>query len=111
MFDPAKELWIKELRRLHKINFLCFQETKVQEISPNKLSAYWGNEQFEHKQEPSRGLYGGLACIWNPNVFKKHSSVSARNYILITGKLIGSDEIFHILNTYAPADNTAKRNL
>lgn len=109
--DSDKATWIRDLKRTHKLNFLCFQETKIGDIDARRISPFWGRGPLDFDLVNPTGRSGGLLNIWDPSLFTKISSASSRHFLLTSGKLKGINSIIHILNIYAPQDLSAKRTL
>lgn len=111
VLDPEKAKWIKGIKRSHKLNFICMQETKVSDIELGRASSYWGNECLDYDFVSSHGRSGGLLNLWDPRLFTKSSSYKSRYLLLTSGKIKGLDQTFHILNLYAPQNLAAKYEL
>jgi hypothetical protein len=59
----------------------------------------------------ANGRSGGLVSLWDPGIFKKQDCLKHQNFMLISGCMIGMDEVFHIVNVYAPQDVGRKQSL
>ncbi|KAJ0454037.1 putative RNA-directed DNA polymerase [Helianthus annuus] len=106
-----KQRWVKELKLKHGIGFMALQESKRESISPADLAGFWGSRNFAFDSVDSAGYSGGLVCLWDVARFSVSSVVKNRNYLLIRGKLVGSDSVLNVLNVYAPQGVPAKKIL
>ncbi|GKA51155.1 RNA-directed DNA polymerase, eukaryota [Tanacetum coccineum] len=107
----AKRRWINELCHKHRINFVSLQETKAEAIDLCSIKECWGNLHFDHIVGPSVGNSGGIACIWDPNMFTKdHVSISDY-FVALMGTWIPSSSKLLIISVYAPQELSEKRAL
>lgn len=56
---------IRELIRIHKVDFIAIQETKLEVITPELCYSLWGSEDCEWAFLPSEGNSGGILSLWN----------------------------------------------
>ncbi|KAJ0512948.1 putative AP endonuclease 1, Endonuclease/exonuclease/phosphatase superfamily [Helianthus annuus] len=94
--------WVSGLRKDHKINFLAIQETQVDMVSHELVAKLWGNSNFSMEYVGASGRSGGLVCIWDPLVFRVQGVTKNRNYLLLNGQMVGSNQFLNVVNVYAP---------
>ncbi|GKV25907.1 hypothetical protein SLEP1_g35285 [Rubroshorea leprosula] len=71
----------------------------------------WGTEDFDWIAKPSRGLSGGLLCIWDKKIFKKEEVLEGDHFIGVFGLWGEKGVPVYILNIYSPCDLSGKRAL
>nr|GEW99762.1 RNA-directed DNA polymerase, eukaryota, reverse transcriptase zinc-binding domain protein [Tanacetum cinerariifolium] len=81
--DLSKRKWVRELCHKYKVNFLSLQETKLVHVDLWILRQVWGNTHFDFASMSSRGLSGGIICLWNKLIFRKTSISCNENYVAI----------------------------
>ncbi|GKA85425.1 RNA-directed DNA polymerase, eukaryota [Tanacetum coccineum] len=71
----------------------------------------WGNLYFEYVCGPSVGNSGGILCVWDPRLFRKHNSTVSDYFVAIQGEWIPSAMKCFIISVYAPQDVSEKKML
>ncbi|XP_021991093.1 uncharacterized protein LOC110887835 [Helianthus annuus] len=104
----VKEGWIKELKVRNKVDFFLIQETKQENMSNLNCAKLWGNQECGVEGVEASGLSGGLLCVWDKGIFEMISSVKDRNFLLVNGRIKGSQEMINIINMYAPQKTSDK---
>nr|GEY36777.1 RNA-directed DNA polymerase, eukaryota, reverse transcriptase zinc-binding domain protein [Tanacetum cinerariifolium] len=66
------------------------------------LRQVWGNTHFDFASMSSRGLSGGIICLWNKFVFRKTSISCNENYVAIEGLWILNNVRIMWIVVYAP---------
>jgi len=61
---------IKRMVCKEKINMLCIQETKKENIDVSLCQALWGDKEVGWEWLPAASATGGLLCIWSEEVFQ-----------------------------------------
>ncbi|XP_022023908.1 uncharacterized protein LOC110924177 [Helianthus annuus] len=107
----VKAGWVRDLKFKSGASFIALQETMVLGISTSSMTGFWGNFKFELESVDATGTSGGLVSMWDPSMFKLGNSVKDRNFIYLSGKLVGSGETINIFNIYAPQSTSAKLRL
>ncbi|GAU49411.1 hypothetical protein TSUD_407260 [Trifolium subterraneum] len=90
---------------------VCLQETKVCVCDENLVSALWGSAPHAFSYRPSAGASGGLLTIRDSSEVEVWSTTSLEHVLVCHGRFISSDEIFYVVNVYAPCDLGAKQRL
>ncbi|XP_021998584.1 uncharacterized protein LOC110895568 [Helianthus annuus] len=103
--------WVRNLKSKLKVDFIDLQETHQARLSDFDLRQFWGSSLMQSCVVDSVGRSGGLALIWNPDVFSLESSYSSQRFQLVSGKVRGSDGILNILNLHAPNNVSLRRSL
>ncbi|GJV55438.1 RNA-directed DNA polymerase, eukaryota [Tanacetum coccineum] len=109
--QKAKKDWVKEICNKHKVNFLSIQETKMETIDNFGVKHCWGNYSFEYVCGPSVGNSGGILCVWDSRMFRKHNSTISDYFVAIQGDWIPNAKKYLIISVYAPQDISEKRML
>lgn len=60
---------IKVLVNLEKPDFLCVQETKMENVELRLCRFFWNDFNFSWAFKPSAGRSGGLLSMWNASIF------------------------------------------
>ncbi|KAD5961600.1 hypothetical protein E3N88_13073 [Mikania micrantha] len=107
----AKPRWVKSLVVSNKIGFLAIQETQLSDSSKIDLRRFWKGGGMESDFVNAVGRSGGLLCIWNSGIFGASKVVKDRNFLLISGMLIGNKKHLNIMNVYAPQEVALKKIL
>ncbi|PWA48326.1 RNA-directed DNA polymerase, eukaryota [Artemisia annua] len=106
-----KVSWLNKLKKENGVDFLAVQETKDESLSKFEGSSIWGNKNFGLEFVGSTGQSGGILSMWDKGRFLLISSSKARNYLLVSGRIKGSNELVNIINVYAPQGVVAKCEL
>ncbi|XP_021991481.1 uncharacterized protein LOC110888257 [Helianthus annuus] len=106
-----KAKWIRDLRKAEKVQLLMVQESGRSDIPDADVSLIWGNSNWEKEVVDPVGRSGGLICIWEKGTFSLSSSVKDPNFLLISGHLKGSSDMFNFVNVYGPQNQVGKRDL
>ena len=61
---------IRRLVRKHKVDLLCLQETKKQQIDSTMCQSLWGDSDVSWEIQPASNTAGGLLCLWSDKSFK-----------------------------------------
>ena len=90
---------------------LCLQETKLGVCDGKLTLMLWGDANHAFSFRPSVGASGGLLTVWDTLEVEVWSSFSQDNVLIIHGKFIRTNEMFHIFNVYAPCEARARQLL
>ncbi|KAD3640900.1 hypothetical protein E3N88_30123 [Mikania micrantha] len=93
------------------IHFISIQETQFTNVEDVPFGKIFEKMDYDAIAVPSNGRSGGIACCWDPTMFKKIKVMLSHNYIVISGEWIGVDEIVNMVNVYAPHGDTERRQL
>ena len=102
---------VRRLVRKHKVDILCIQETKKEQIDKPMCQALWGDMDVVWEFQPAVNTAGGLLCIWNEQTFKVERRVKGTGYILLEGVWTQKNQRLFIVNIYSPCDSQNKREL
>lgn len=78
----------RELMKLvsgDKLDMLCVQETKLENITQRVCNSIWADNDFGWSFLPSIGRSGGILFLWNVKSFKLHQSFVGSNFIGLQG--------------------------
>ncbi|GKV06521.1 hypothetical protein SLEP1_g18404 [Rubroshorea leprosula] len=107
----GKKRGVRELVAREKVDFLSVQESKVEVVDAQLCRALWGSDSFEWVAQPSKGMAGGLICIWNPELLKKDRIIEGDNFIGIFEFWGVANTPVYIINIYFLCDLAGKRAL
>ena len=102
---------IRRLVRKHKVDMLCIQKTKKEQIDKAMCQVMWGDLDVGWEYQPAINTAGGLLCIWNEQAFKAEQRVRGRGFILLEGVWTQENQKASIVNIYSPCDSQNKREL
>ncbi|GJU47741.1 RNA-directed DNA polymerase, eukaryota, reverse transcriptase zinc-binding domain protein [Tanacetum coccineum] len=77
-------------------------ETKMVNVDMWMLRQVWGNIHFDFASMSSRGMSGGIICLWNNLVFRKTSIICNENYMVVEGIWIPNDVRIMWIAVYTP---------
>ncbi|XP_021985124.1 uncharacterized protein LOC110881054 [Helianthus annuus] len=107
--NEDKIRWIRRLISVHKISFLCIQETQFSDSSKINYRSIWNSELYERDVVDASGRSGGLLCMWNKERFHHLSSVKSRLYLVIRGKIKGCDKDWFVVNVHGPRNPSSRK--
>lgn len=102
---------VKELVREKAPIVLCIQETKLQFIDDLLVSSVWGSSSHDYSFSSSVGASRGLVTIWDTSEVEVWFSARGQHFLMIHGRFVKSNEVFHLFNVYAPCDRSAQSTL
>nr|GEY12047.1 RNA-directed DNA polymerase, eukaryota [Tanacetum cinerariifolium] len=111
LIKKAKKDCVKEICNKNKVNFLSLQETKMEKIDHFGIKHCWGNYSFEHVCGPSMGNSGGILCVGDSRMFRKHNATILDYFVAIQGDWISNAKKHLIISVYAPQEISEKRML
>lgn len=103
--------WVRSLKSEGRCSFLALQETHLAAIQESFFGRFWGRSRFEVASVDAVGRSGGLACLWDPDVFKMEWLIKNQYFLLISGHICRVEENVNIMNIYAPNDQVKRREL
>ncbi|PWA39897.1 RNA-directed DNA polymerase, eukaryota [Artemisia annua] len=103
--------WLNRLKKDNGVDFMAIQETKAEDLSKFEGKCIWGNNNYGMEFVGSVGQSGGILSIWDKGRLSLSSSYKARNYLLVSGQLKGSNDVVNIINVYAPQGVADKQAL
>nr|GEZ46667.1 RNA-directed DNA polymerase, eukaryota [Tanacetum cinerariifolium] len=106
--SKAKKEWIRELDIKHRVNFLTFQETKMDSISAMDVKLLWGNYNFDQVFSEDVGNSGGILCSWDSNVFHKEQHIISDNFIALYGTWNANKAKLLMISIYGPQSATVR---
>ncbi|KAJ9539578.1 hypothetical protein OSB04_026084 [Centaurea solstitialis] len=107
---PSKKSWVRELVSKVKPDILGIQETKLKSWGSNLSNQIWGAGCFDSAVVDARGNSGGIATIWNKDLFSCNYVVEENEFLAIIGAWSGRDELMGFVNVYGP-NSTADRKV
>ena len=103
--------WLNKLKKENGVDFMAVQETKVEKVSNFVGNSIWGSKSFGMEFVGAVGQSGGIMSVWDKDRFSLSSTTKAQNFLLVSGRLKGHNDIVNIVNVYAPQGVSAKRSL
>ncbi|PWA81851.1 RNA-directed DNA polymerase, eukaryota [Artemisia annua] len=85
--------WLSKMKYNHGVEFLAVQETMDGDLSHFDGKRIWGNNNYVKEFLGSVGNLGGLLCMWDKSLFTQFTSIKNRYFLLVSGKLKGSNDI------------------
>lgn len=65
----VKKKDVKEMVKVHKLDFLCLQETKMEGTDRKLCSLLWDDDDFDWVAKNATGRSGGLLLVWRRDCF------------------------------------------
>lgn len=107
----GKRRIIRELVCQNHVEFLCLQETKIQNTDSRVCLQVWGDSDFEWKAIQAENRSGGILCVWKKNLFVLESSVEGPGYLGLIGLWGNDQQRCVIVNIYSGCSIAEKRAL
>ncbi|XP_022003879.2 uncharacterized protein LOC110901355 [Helianthus annuus] len=105
------EVWIRNLKREVKFNFLGLQETHQADLSKDPLSRFWDRSPMECSTVDALGRSGGIPSLWDPGIFTADTFMKDQWFLLVSGYMRGMEDRVNVINIHAPNDLPSKRLL
>lgn len=67
--EDCKVLWVRRLRKKHKLSFIAIQETQISDAEHIDVAACWGSNEFGVSRVNSVGRSDGLLNLWDRNFY------------------------------------------
>lgn len=100
--EDCKVLWVRRLRKKHKLSFIAIQETQISDAEHIDVAACWGSNEFGVSRVNSVGRSDGLLNLWDRNFFTSTKTISSRNYLINIGNWVGIHQPVIFANIYGP---------
>ncbi|XP_022030273.1 uncharacterized protein LOC110931174 [Helianthus annuus] len=109
--DPQKGLWIRNLKRKVRAEFIGIQESHQSGLSELVLRRFWDSSPMCIDTVDSVGRSGGLVSIWNLDIFLADQVIKNPKFLSVSGQLLGVNVKFNVINLHAPNDPNCRRSL
>lgn len=109
--SALKQKLVKSLLLQYKVDLVCLQETKLQEVDQGCCRRIWGDADFEWEFVPAVNRGGRLLCLWRKGFIQVTSCMKGQNFICMAGRIVAENLDCVFLNIYAPCDRGGKRAL
>lgn len=107
----AKKKEVQQIVKNQKLDLLCLQETKMENVSRCDGGALWDGDYFDWVWQQSQGAAGSLFIMWRTTIFTLQQSFQGDGFIGVRG-LWGINRIeITLVNVYAPCDSGRKAQL
>lgn len=73
------------------------------------MSSVWENLDFDHASSLSRGLLGGILCIWDRYIFSNYKIFVEVHFIIIEWIWLPMNTKLLVVSVYAPKSSVEKR--
>lgn len=90
--STVKSKEVIELINLHKVDFCCLQESKLEKVNANICRSMWGMGNFGWMEKPSNGRFGGIITLWDSDKFACLSYWEMEGAVIVNG-LWGLDRL------------------
>ncbi|XP_057432385.1 uncharacterized protein LOC130725150 [Lotus japonicus] len=109
--SALKQKLVKSLLLQYKVDLVCLQETKLQEVDQGCCRRIRGDADFEWEFVPAVNRGGRLLCLWRKGFIQVTSCMQGQNFICMAGRIVAENLDCVFLNIYAPCDRGGKRAL
>lgn len=106
---PAKRATVRRLVRLHKVDSLCLQESKVHKNIESIVFDVRGPRSCGWEWVPSKRASGGLISIWNEKVLVREYVLSSPRVLAIKFCLVVDNVLCAMANIYGPNEDSERR--
>lgn len=107
----VKRKEVQDLVRKNKIDLVCIQESKLDEVNENVCRLIWGNNICGWAARESQGRSGGLITLWDSNKFTSSSWWHMEGALIVNGRWISDGSNCCIVNVYAPCPLEERKEL
>ncbi|XP_057775236.1 uncharacterized protein LOC130994218 [Salvia miltiorrhiza] len=107
----AKQRDVGEIIKKHKAELCFIQETKLEKFPDFVCRAWWGTNNFDLAVRNSEGRSGGIASIWNTDVFAASSKWDLPGVVVVNGLWKNGNISCCFINVYAPSSCSEKLRL
>ena len=76
---------IRKLVKKERINILCLQVTKKEQLDNTVCQALWGDSDVGWELQLACNSAGGLLCLWSEQTFKLEKKFSGCGFIYLEG--------------------------
>ena len=97
-----KRMKIKSLLREWKVDVVCFQETKVQNVTRELVQSLWGCAQVDWCALGSHGASGGILLMWDRRVVEKMEAWEGSYSITCSFRSVSDDFKWAFAGVYGP---------
>ncbi|XP_071708244.1 uncharacterized protein [Rutidosis leptorrhynchoides] len=101
--------WLRDICAETKPYIIALQETKCDEINEKFVEIFWGSSNFKFVQKGSSGRSGGIALVWDSEMFQAIQAVEGDFYLAVKGRFKGQSSDVIIVNVYGPHEDRKKR--
>ena len=95
--------------RVHRVDFLAIQETKLEVITDTLCYSLWGDKDCEWAFLPSIGNSGGILSIWRKSDSKLIHSFVGNGFVGVCVDWGVHNKRCFIMNIYSKCDLTSKK--
>ncbi|XP_021995752.1 uncharacterized protein LOC110892926 [Helianthus annuus] len=80
-------------------------------LDPVLVGRYWGQADMEWDFVDAIGRSGGIVSTWDPGIFSKQDVIKNESFLVVTGRIAGSNITLNVVNVYASCDVVRRREL
>jgi exonuclease III len=102
---------ISELIRIHNIDFIAIQETKMEVITPNFCFNLWGSEDCDWVFLPSERNSGGVLSMWNKVISRLNFTFVGEDFVGVCLDWGIHHRKCFVINVYAKGSVEDKKRL
>ncbi|KAK6136256.1 hypothetical protein DH2020_029987 [Rehmannia glutinosa] len=110
-FSGKEEREIRRCIAKDNVEFLCIQETKLEDVDRRTCLSIWKNEDCAWRFKKSDGASGELLCIWDKSIFSEESYWDIEGAMGIQGKWGKEERDCEVINVYAPCNHRKRKEL
>ena len=104
-----KRLSIRQTFRVHNPDFICIQETKMENIDVSVKNEVCGRRFDGFRTIDARGTRGGLLIAWSQAKFEEIGFVQGNFCLTLRLKNTQDGSRFTITGVYGPSNNNGRR--
>lgn len=101
----------RTFRNRLKADLIFLQETKCQDWNSKIFKQIWGSTEHNWVVQNAMGFSGGIACLWDSNIYKCVGVAQDRHWIWIQLEILSSGLRFNVVNIYSSVHLKAKKLL
>ena len=83
---------IRKMVKRERIDILCLQETKKEQVDKVVCQALWGDADVSWELQPACNSAGGILCLWSQKTFRLERKHIGCNFIYLEGVCVSFHE-------------------
>ena len=102
--DKVKDTLVFDIISKSKADFVCIQETKLQDITKFKAAMFLPSSYTGLAFQPSEGASAGTLIAWNEKNHTARVVEQNRNSMTVAASSTQDNHMYTITNVYAPVE-------
>ena len=110
MNDPDKRKVIKNFLRTHRVDLVCLQETKVQEMNNDMVRSIGVGRFLNRKALNAEGSAGGILLLWDNSRISMVDSVVGSFFVSCLFRMVEDGYQWAFFEVYDPVEKSLRES-